>query len=110
VKGLQRYEALAYVDAFHNLARHLPGNQAPGASLRASLFGILRNTFMSLYRRPRHDSMVGGLDSVDDYSQGATDEAWHRDDFELDRFREVPAEGIEAALMTLSEEAALSER
>ena len=119
-------EALAYVDALHNLARHLTGNQAdaedlvqetyaraikaehqftPGTNLKAWLFRILRNTFVSLYRRRRHDPTVGGLDTVDDYSQGAIDEAWLRDDFELDRLRKVVAEDIEAALTTLSEEA-----
>jgi len=119
-------DALAYVDALHNLARHLTGNQAdaedlvqetyaraikaehqftPGTNLKAWLFRILRNTFVSLYRRRRHDPTVGGLDTVDAYSQGAIDEAWLRDDFELDRLRKVVAEDIEAALMTLSEEA-----
>jgi RNA polymerase sigma-70 factor (ECF subfamily) len=47
----------------------------PGTNLKASLFGVLRNTFVSLYCRQRHDPTVGGLDTVDDYSQGATDEA-----------------------------------
>jgi len=119
-------EALAYVDALHNLARHLTGSQAdaedlvqetyaralkaehqftPGTNLKAWLFRILRNTFISLYRRRRHDPTIGGLDTVDAYSQSATDEAWLRDDLELGRLRKVVAEEIEAALMTLSEDA-----
>jgi DNA-directed RNA polymerase specialized sigma24 family protein len=60
---------------------------------------------VSLYRRRRHDPTVGGLDTVDAYSQGAIAEAWPRGDFELDRLRKVVAEDIEAALMTLSEDA-----
>src|SRR5207247_10012348 len=64
-----------------------------------------RSTFVSLYRRRRRDPTVGGLDTVDAYSQGATDEAWLRDDLELGRLRKVVAEEIEAALMMLSEEA-----
>ena len=92
------------VDALHNLARHLTGNQAdaedlvqetyaralkaehqftPGTNLKAWLFRILRNTLVSLYRRRRHDPTVGGLDTVDAHSQGAIAEAWLRDDFEL---------------------------
>jgi RNA polymerase sigma-70 factor, ECF subfamily len=104
-------QALAYVDALHNLARHLTGNQAdaedlvqetyaraqsgtpadftPGTNLKAWLFRILRNTFVSLYRRRRHDPTVGGLDTVDAFSQGAIAEAWLRDDVELDRLRKV---------------------
>jgi RNA polymerase sigma-70 factor (ECF subfamily) len=119
-------EALAYVDALHNLARHLTGNDAdaddlvqetyaralraehqftPGTNLKAWLYRILRNTFVSLYRRQRHDPTVGGLDTVDAASQGAAAEPWLRDDVELDRLRKVVGEEIEAALMTLSEEA-----
>jgi RNA polymerase sigma-70 factor, ECF subfamily len=118
-------EALAYVDALHNLARHLTGNQAdaedlvqetyaralkaehqftPGTNLKAWLFRILRNTFVSSYRRRRHDPTTGGLDTVDASGQPVVDEVWLRDDFELDRLRKVVAEEIEAALMTLSEE------
>jgi len=48
-----------------------------------------RNTFVSLYRRRRHDPTVGGLDTVDAFSQGAIAEAWLRDDVELDRLRKV---------------------
>ncbi|PYM63855.1 MAG: hypothetical protein DME11_15585 [Candidatus Rokuibacteriota bacterium] len=119
-------EALAYVDALHNLARYLTGNETdaedlvqetyaralraehqftPGTNLKAWLFRILRNTFLSLYRRRRHNPTVGGLDTVDADAQGAATEAWLLGDIELDRLRNVVAEEIETALMTLSEDA-----
>ena len=119
-------EALAYADALHNLARHLTGNAedaedlvqetyaralraegqfTPGTNLKAWLFRILRNTFVSAWRRRRRDPTVGGLDTVDPDAQGAVDQAWLRNDFELDRLRKVVAEEIEAALMSLSEDA-----
>jgi RNA polymerase sigma-70 factor (ECF subfamily) len=104
-------EALAYIDALHNLARYLTGNPTDAedlvqdTNLKAWLFRILRNTFLSLHRRRRHDPTVGGLDTVDAFSQGAAEEVWLRDDLELDRLRKVVAEEIEAAMMTLSEEA-----
>ena len=77
--------ALAYADTLHNLARYLTRNPAdaedlvqetyaralraaaqftPGTNLKAWLFRILRNTFISLYRRRRADPTVGGLDTV----------------------------------------------
>ena len=119
-------EALAYVDALHNLARYLTGNDTdaedlvqetyaralgaqhrftPGTNLKAWLFRILRNTFLSSYRRQRHNPTVGGLDTVDANAQGAATETWLLDDLELDRLRKIVAEELEAALMTLSEEA-----
>ena len=118
-------EALAYVDTLHNLARYLTGNETdaedlvqetyaralkaadqftPGTNLKAWLFRILRNTFLSSYRRQRASPLVGGLDTVDPAHQGVADEAWLRDDVELDRLRKLVAEEIEAALLTLSEE------
>lgn len=123
--GLGR-EALAYADTLYNLARYLTGNQTdaedlvqetyaralkgagqftPGTNLKAWLFRILRNTFVSLYRRQRHDPTVGGLDTVGDGALAAAPEEWLRDDVELDRLRKVVGEEIEQALMTLSEEA-----
>src|SRR5947199_2183770 len=78
-------EALAYADSLHNLARYLTGNASdaedlvqetylralraagqftPGTNLKAWLFRILRNTFVSRYRRGRHDPTIGGLDTV----------------------------------------------
>ncbi|HYL80759.1 MAG TPA: sigma-70 family RNA polymerase sigma factor [Candidatus Acidoferrum sp.] len=119
-------EALAYVDALHNLARYLTGNDAdaedlvqetyaralraagqftPGTNLKAWLFRILRNTFINEYRRQRSHPTVGGLDTVDPVAQGAASEDWLRDDLDLDRLRNVVAEDIEKALMGLSEEA-----
>ncbi len=119
-------EALAYADSLHNLARYLTGNAAdaddlvqetylralraaaqftPGTNLKAWLFRILRNTFISLYRRAQHNPMIGGLDTVASELDGAAQEEWFRDDLELDRLRHVVAEEIEKALLTLSEEA-----
>ena len=89
--------ALAHVDAPHNLARHLTGNRPtprtscrrrgaralraqhqfmPGSNLKAWLFRILRNTFLSRYRRQRHDPTVGGLDTVEVGAPDAGSEAW----------------------------------
>ncbi|PYM66350.1 MAG: RNA polymerase subunit sigma [Candidatus Rokuibacteriota bacterium] len=122
--GLGR-EALAYADSLHNLARYLTGNATdaedlvqetylralrasgqftPGTNLKAWLFRILRNTFISRYRRAQHDPTIGGLDTVTPAMEAAHEE-WLRDDLELDRLRRVVAEEIEKALLTLSEEA-----
>src|SRR2546428_14125708 len=89
-------QALAYVDALHNLARYLTGNETdaedlvqeayaralraehpftPGANLKAWLFRILRNTFLSLYLRQRHNPTVGRLDTVDANAQRAATES-----------------------------------
>src|SRR5213079_981538 len=117
--GLGR-EALAYVDTLHNLARYLTGNEAdaedlvqetyaralkaerqftPGTNLKAWLFRILRNTFLSSYRRRRNDPTVGGLDTVAAEAEAAAPADWLLGDIELDRLRKVVADEIEAALM-----------
>jgi len=119
-------EALAYADALHNLARYLTGSETdaedlvqetyaralraahqftPGTNLKAWLFRILRNTFLSLYRRQRHNPTVGGLDTVNPDVPGMASESWLLGDIELDRLRKVVAQELEAALMTLSDDA-----
>lgn len=119
-------EALAYIDSLYNLARYLAGSDAdaedlvqetyaralraanrftPGTNLKAWLFRILRNAFVDHFRRQRSDPTVGGLDTVDPGAQGVGREDFLRDDLELDRLRNVVAEDIEKALMSLSEEA-----
>ena len=66
---------------------------------------MLFRSFLSLYRRQRHNPTVGGLDTVDADAQGSANEPWLLGDIELDRLRKLVAEEIETALMTLSEEA-----
>ncbi|TMF80720.1 MAG: sigma-70 family RNA polymerase sigma factor, partial [Chloroflexi bacterium] len=76
----------------------------PGTNLKAWLFRILRNTFVSSYRRRRNDPTVGGLDTVAAETEAPAPSDWLLGDVELDRLRKVVADEIEAALMTLSEE------
>ena len=119
-------EALAYADTLYNLARYLTGSPTdaedlvqetytralqaarqftPGTNLKAWLFRILRNTFISSYRRQRHDPTVGGLDTVTPIGEAPAAEEWLRGDLELDRLRKIVGQEIEHAIMTLSEEA-----
>ena len=109
-------EALAYADALYNLARYLTGNATDaedlvqetyaralagagqfeaGTNLKAWLFRILRNTFLSLARRRRSNPTVGGLDTVTPEVEAPGREQWLRNDLELDRLRKVVAEDIE---------------
>jgi RNA polymerase sigma-70 factor, ECF subfamily len=119
-------DALAYADTLFNLARYLSGNETdaedlvqetyaralraadqftPGTNLKAWLFRILRNTFLSQARRRRASPIVGGLDTVHPVHADTADDNWLRDDVELDRLRKVVADDIEQALRRLSEEA-----
>jgi RNA polymerase sigma-70 factor, ECF subfamily len=118
-------EALVYADPLYNLARYLTGNLTeaedlvqetyaralraaaqftPGTNLKAWLFRILRNTFVSAYRRQCHNPVVGGLDTVTSTDEPANDN-WFQRDIDLDRLRSVVREEIATAMMRLSEEA-----
>src|SRR5215470_847424 len=93
--GAIGHEALAYADVLHNLAHYLTGNEpdtqdlvqetyaralrslhqfTPGTNLKAWLCRILRNTFLSEYRRRRGSPVIGGLDTVDPVSDVAARE------------------------------------
>jgi len=120
------HEALAYADGLYNLARYLTKNESdaedlvqetygralksaaqftPGTNLKAWLFRILRNAFVSHYRRERHNPITGGLDTVTPRLPVPEDIGRRRDSVEIDRLRKAAAEDIQRALMALSEEA-----
>jgi RNA polymerase sigma-70 factor, ECF subfamily len=117
-------DGLAHLDALYRLARYLTGRDAdaedlvqetyarafagadrfvPGTNVKAWLFRILRNTFISDHRRRRASPIVAAPDVID--RAPAPEETWLRDDLELDRLRKVVGAEIEAALLTLGEEA-----
>ena len=123
--GAMGREALAYADGLYNLARYLTRNESdaedlvqetytralnaaaqftPGTNLKAWLFRVLRNTFVSRYRRERHNPVTGGLDTVSPSLPVPEDIGRQRDSIELDRLRKAAAEDIERALMGLSED------
>ncbi len=118
-------EALAHADALYNLARYLARDAAaaedlvqetyarairawdqfaPGSNLKAWLLAILRNAFLGEYRREHRNPVRAGQDAAEPVPDAA-DDAWLRDDFELERMRRLVAGEIEAALLSLSEEA-----
>src|SRR5436190_13778690 len=124
--GTMGREALAYADGLYNLARYLTRNESdaedlvqetytrafnaagqftPDTNLKAWLFRILRNAFVSHYRRERHNPVTGGLDTVTPRLPVPDDIGRRRDSVEIDRLRKAAAEDIQRALMALSEDA-----
>jgi RNA polymerase sigma-70 factor (ECF subfamily) len=118
-------EALAHADALFNLGRYLTGSASDaedlvqetyvralaaagrfdGRNLKAWLFRILRNTFIDLWRHDRQHRTRGGLEGNQPDVDGPVDADLLRDDIDTDQLRRVVASDVEAALMTLSEEA-----
>jgi RNA polymerase sigma-70 factor, ECF subfamily len=118
-------QALACADGLYNLARYLAAkggdaedlvqetyarafaaaDRFEGGDLKAWLFRILRNTFLSRVRHDRVVPMVGGLDTVEPDAGDAPDDAWLRGDFELEAMRRLVGAEIESALLALSVDA-----
>lgn len=118
-------DALAWVDALHNLARYLTRSDADaddlvqeayaramasagrfraGSNLKAWLFRILRNAWLDHERRRGNDPAQPGSGLLE---ADAPDESAEllRDDLELTWLRRLVAADIEDALRKLSEEA-----
>src|SRR5512133_3853991 len=108
-------DALRYADALFHLARHLTGNAGdaedlvqetyahayqawsrlqPGSNVRAWLFRILRNAFVSSRRADRRHPIVEDDDGGELPDVAASD-AYVRGDIELDRMRRVVAADIQ---------------
>ena len=119
-------EVLAYADALYNLARYLTRNESDaedlvqetyaralraadqftrGTNLKAWLFRILRNTFLSAARHERASPIQGGLDTVMPTPVEKPPLGWRADGAELDRIRKMAADDVERALLSLPEEA-----
>lgn len=120
-------EALRHADALFRLARHLTGNAGdaedlvqetyarayqawgrlqPGSNVKAWLFRILRNAFLSERRADRHHPVAAsGELEADDLPDLAASDAYVRGDIELDRMRRAVAADIEAAIGSLSADA-----
>ncbi|HEX9400028.1 MAG TPA: sigma-70 family RNA polymerase sigma factor [Anaeromyxobacter sp.] len=117
--------ALAYADALHDLAWYLARSEVEaedlvqetyvralaaadqletGANLKAWLFRILRNLFLSRVRHARHDPTEGGLDTVAPHAVPQPDDSL-RGDAELEAMRGIVGAEIEAALCALGEDA-----
>jgi RNA polymerase sigma-70 factor (ECF subfamily) len=106
-------QALAHADALYNLARYLTNSAADGEdlvqetyaralgaaagfdgrNLKAWLFKILRNAFIDLYRKRQK------------HPEGPIDADLLRDDVEPAQLRNIVAGDLEAALMTLGDDA-----
>ncbi|GEJ55776.1 sigma-70 family RNA polymerase sigma factor [Anaeromyxobacter diazotrophicus] len=119
-------QALEHADALYNLARYLtrhPGDAEdlvqetyaraiaawdrlePGSNVKAWLFRILRNAFLSRYRRDHVHAGDEPYDTTEPAAAAPGLEPSLMGDRELDRMRRLVGADIEAALGQLSEPA-----
>jgi RNA polymerase sigma-70 factor, ECF subfamily len=119
-------EALVHADALHHLARYLArdpgdaqdlvqetyaralrawGELEPGSNVKAWLFRILRNAFLSRWRSARREPAQERYDTAEAEGEGRAAEGALAGDVELGQLRRVVASEIEAALLRLSEDA-----
>ena len=118
-------QALEHADALYNLARYLTrqpadaedlvqetyaralpawGRLSPGSNVKAWLFRILRNAFVSRYRREHPREGDEPYDTTEP-SAAAVAEPALMGDRELSRLRGLVGADIEAALRSLSDDA-----
>lgn len=119
-------DTLVHSDALYNLARYLTQDPseaedlvqetyvralrawdefAPGTNVKAWLFRILRNAFISRYRQERRHPAPAPYDTTEQSPEEATAEGSWRGGLEPEQMRRVLSGEIEAALRTLSEDA-----
>jgi RNA polymerase sigma-70 factor (ECF subfamily) len=117
-------DLLAHASALYNLARYLTrdpseaedlvqetyvhalrawGDFAPGTNVKAWLFRILRNAFISQYRHERRQPSAAPYDGVEQAGEDGTEPP--EPGVQPEQLRRVMASDIEAALRTLSEDA-----
>lgn len=121
-------ELLVHADALYNLARYLtrdPGNaedlvqetyeralrawdrREPDTNVKAWLFRILRNAFISRYRQEQRGPALALYDTTEQAPEGAVDDGSGSTPggTEPEQLRRLISRDIEAALRTLSEDA-----
>jgi len=119
-------DPLAHADALHTLARYLTRDPseaedlvqetylralrgwqefAPGTNLKAWLFRILRNAFISRCRHGLRHPAPALYDTTEPSPEEGTDEGSSHGVLEPEQLRRVLSGEIEAALRTLSEDA-----
>ena len=119
-------DVLAHADALYNLARYLTrdtgdaqdlvqetytralhgwGDLEPGSNVKAWLFRILRNAFVTRYRRARREPALETYDTTEAAGEGRAAEGALAGEVELGRLRRIVSAEIEAALLGLSDDA-----
>ncbi len=119
-------DLLVHADALYNLARYLTRDPseaedlvqetyvralrawsdfAPGTNVKAWLFRILRNAFITRYRQELRHPTPAQYDTTEQTSEEASDEGSACAGVQPEQLRRLVSNEIEAALLTLSEDA-----
>jgi RNA polymerase sigma-70 factor, ECF subfamily len=119
-------DTLVHADALYNLARYLTHDPseaedlvqetyaralrawdefAPGTNVKAWLFRILRNAFISRYRQEQRHPVPAPYDTTEQSPEDATGASSSYAGCEPEQMRRLVSGDVEAALRTLSEDA-----